>query len=855
MLRITLTGLLAHKVRYALTAVAVLLGVAFVAGTLVFTDTIKRTFDGLFTDVYRNTAAVVRATEPFAPTTNFTSQRQRIDAGLADTIRRVPGVVEVRLGVEGYAQLVGRDGTAIGHPEAGAPTLGEAWNDGVERLSPYRFLGGGRPPRTAGEVAIDKASADAGDLHVGDRVTVLTKQAPRTYTITGIVRWETADSPLGASITLFDLDTAQRVLGEPGKVDEIDVAAAAGVSQQAMVDRLRAALPDRGLDVITGAKITEEGQDAVRRALGFFDTFLLVFAAVALFVGSFLIFNTFSIVVAQRMRELALLRAVGASRAQVVRSVLGESLVIGAVASVTGLGAGIGLAVVLRAMLKALGIDIPSTGLLVTPRTVAASILVGVVITLVAALVPAWKAGKVAPVTALRAVETDEQTRSGRRAGTGAVVLAGGLALLLLGLFADVGNRVALVGAGAAVLFVGVAVVGPLLSRPLSRVIGAPLRWRGAAGLLARNNAMRNPKRTSSAAAALMIGVALVALISVMAASMKASAAAVVDRAMRADFVVGTSSGGQPGGVAGFSPTLQQTLSRLPEVASSTGVRAGTVRIEGSSAIVLAVDPRHVDELFDVGVKQGNVAAMTPTGLAISQHAADAARLRLGDPLAVQFSTTGTRTFTVQAIYAARELAGDYVLPLVAAEHNFSSQLDFQVYVKLAPGVSAAAGRAAIDAVLRAYPSATLMDRTEYKQQQEAQIDQLLNMVYGLLALALIIALIGIANTLALSIYERTRELGLLRAVGMTRGQLRATVRAESVIIALLGAVEGLVVGTLFGWAVVAALRSQGVSRLSVPVTQLVVIAVLAGLAGVVAAAAPGRRAARLDVLRAITTE
>jgi putative ABC transport system permease protein len=851
MWRITLPGLLAHKVRYALTAVAVSLGVAFMAGTLIFTDTIKYTFDGLFNDVYRNTSAVVRGTQPVTPDANFTNQRQLIDARLAETVRGVPGVAQTRLGVDGYAQLVGKDGKAIGNPAAGAPTLGEAWNPAADSMSPYRFLRGGRPPRTSDEVAIDKHSADIGHLAVGDRVTVLTKLSPHDYTVTGIVRWGTADSPLGASITLFELDTAERVLAEPGRVNEIDVAAEDGISQQEIVNRLREAIRDPNVEVVSGAAVIEEAQTGVHRALAFFDTLLLVFAAVALFVGSFLIFNTFSIVVAQRMRELALLRAVGASRGQMMRSVMGESVAIGLVASLVGLGAGVGLAVGLRSLLTAFGFALPSSALLITWRTVVVSMTVGILITLLAALMPAWKAGRVAPVEALRAVVVGEETHRVRRAASGALVLTIGSVLLLVGLFADVSQRINYVGAGAAALFVGVAVLGPIISRPLARAIGAPLRWHGVAGLLARNNAVRNPKRTSAAAAGLMVGVALVSVIAVMASSTKSSIGSVIDSSMRADFVV--SGAGQPGGLSGFSPSLRRQVAALPEIASATGVRSGTVRIGSATTVVLAVDPRHVDDLFDVDVRRGSFTTMGDSGIAISQEVADSAHLSVGDPMPVAFATSGSKTYIVRVIYGARALAGDYVLPLAAARQNFSSKLDFQVYAKLAANVSPTVGRAAIERVLVDYPNGNLLDRTQYKHEQEAQIDQLLSLMYGLLGLALVIALIGIANTLALSIHERTREFGLLRAVGMTRSQLRRTVRAEAVIIAMLGTLEGLVVGTLLGWAVVVALKSQGITQLSVPVTQLVVVTVLAALAGVVAATAPGRRAARLDVLAAIS--
>ncbi|MFL6164307.1 MAG: ABC transporter permease [Jatrophihabitantaceae bacterium] len=851
MLRLTLVGVLGHKLRYAMTAFAVLLGVAFIAGTLVLTDTIGRTFDGLFVDIYHNTAAVVRAQESFTPQNDFSSERPRIPASVADQIRQVPGVAAVRLGIDGYAQLIGSNGKAIGNPGAGAPTLGQAWND-VPAMNPYHFLPGSQPPDAAGEVAIDKHSADVGKLKVGDRVRVLTKGSPASYTISGIFRWGTADSPLGASITLFQPATAAAVLGEPGKVNQIDVAATSGVSQSELANRLRSALHDPSLEVLTGKQITKEGQSGVRKALSFFNTFLLIFALIALFVGSFLIFNTFSIVVAQRLRELGLLRAVGASRKQVTLSVLGESLVIGVIASVAGLAAGIGLAIGLRQLLVAFGIDIPSSGLLVSFRTVLVSLVVGTVITLLAAFQPARRAGLVAPVVAMRDNAASEEPRRLRRSISGGVVLAFGGSLLLVGLFAEVSNRLALVGVGGTITFLGIAILGPLISRPLSRLIGAPLLVRGPIGRLARNNAMRMPKRTAATAAALMIGVALVAVMSVLADSTTSSVGSVIDRTMRADFVI--NSGGQPGGPTGFSPALRQQLDTLPAVASSTGIRAGSVRIDGSGMVVLAVDPSRIDDLFDVGLAEGSLRGMTPTGVAISRQVADSKHLRLGSTLPIQF-TGGTKPFTVQAIYTARDLAGDYVLPLAAAEQNFTQQLDFQVYLRLAPGVSATAGRTAVDSVLASYPTAHLQDRTEYKAAQTRQIDQLLNLVYGLLGLALFIALVGIANTLALSIHERTRELGLLRAVGMTRAQVRTTVRYESLIMALLGTLQGLLIGVLLGWAIVTAMHSQGITVLSIPVLRLVIIAVLAAGAGVLAAVAPGRRAARLNVLTAIATE
>jgi len=850
MWRVTLKGVVAHRLRYALTALSVLLGVAFIAGTFVLTDTINSTFNNLYDQVYQGTAAVVRATQPFNPGASFTNQRQLIDASLAGTVAKVPGVRAVYLYIEGYAQLVGRDGKPIGKASNGPPTLGEAWTD-VAALNPLRLLPGGQPPRTSSQVVIDKHSADVGHFKVGDKVVVLTQQRPATYTITGIATWGSVDSPLGATMTVFDPVTAARVLAEPGKVTAIHVEAAPGVSQSVLVSRLQAAIRTPGVEVVTGQAVTAEGQQTVHQALSLFTNVLLMFALIALFVGSFVIFNTFSIVVAQRQRELALLRAVGANRRQVMASVLGESLVIGLVASVAGVVAGTGLAIVLKAGLAALGAALPATGLVVSTRTVVVGLTVGTVITVISAISPARRAARIPPVAALQDVAAEPRRPSVRRTARGAILTVGGAAVLGVGLFGHTANRVLLVGAGAAAVFIGIEILGPFIARPASRLLGAPLAAYTTTGKVSQENAMRNPWRTATTAAALMVSVALVSLTAIVTSSMKASADSTINSAVRADFVV---SSGAVDGTSGFSPAIERSLNALPQVSATAGIRSGMVKIYGKVTSVDASDPVKSDALFDLGVTQGRLANMTPSGIAVSTQVAGSQHLRIGSPVAVTFPVTGTKTYTVQVIYSVRALAGDYILPLAAAEANFPQALDMDVFVKLAPGVSAAAGRSAIESVLSSYPNATLMDQTQYKAQAEQSVNTLLNMVYALLALAVIIALIGIANTLALSIYERTREFGLLRAVGTTRGQLRSIVRSEAVIISLFGAIEGLVLGTVFGCAIVAAMHSLGY-QLSIPVVQLLAVAVLAGLAGIVAAILPSRRAARLNVLQAVTTE
>jgi putative ABC transport system permease protein len=851
MWRVSWSGLRFHRLRYALTALAVVLGVAFLAGTLVLTDTIQSSFDGLYTTIYRSTDAVVRGSEAVNPGISFEDTRPLIPASLAARVARVPGVREVSANVTGYAQLVGANGRPIGNPAAGPPTLGEAWPSAAD-MNPYR-LAAGRPPTGTDEVAIDQRSAQLGRLHVGDRVVVLTTHAPRSYRISAIVTWGGAPSPLGASLTIFPLRQAAAVLARPGMVNTIAAAGSAGLSEDELVARLRSALAGARGEVISGTDSTAAGQQNVHQVLGFLNTFLLAFALIALFVGSYLVFNTFSIVLAQRERELALLRALGARRSQLLRAVFGEALAIGAVAAILGLGAGVALALGLKALLSGIGLALPATSIVLAPRTIVAALAVGVAVTAVAAILPARRATAIAPVAALHEAAQPAAVTTARRVLTGSLCAAAGAGALGLGLFRVVGAPVAVVGAGAALFFVGLTVLAPLAARAATRALGAPFARHSAAGRLAQLNAMRNPHRSAATASALMIGVALITVVSVLGSSTRASVEEIVNRSLRADFVVAPASFG--GGVSGFSPTLEHQIAALPVVAASTGVRVGVVRIAGQTLRVLAVDPKAVGDLFDVGVVRGRPSAMGPHTIAISSEIAARRHLNLGSRVVVGYPRTGRAVTTVALIYSARSLAGDYVLPLAAAEANFASALDSQIDVKLRPGVSIAAGRRAIGALLADYPTARLYDQAQYKAQMAATIDQSLTLVDALLALAVLIAIVGIANTLALSVHERRREIALLRAVGMTRRQLRQMVRAESVVLALFGAGEGLLVGVLLGAVLVLALASAGVTTLAVPVASLLATAGACALAGLLAASAPARRAARTEVLQAISAE
>jgi putative ABC transport system permease protein len=857
MWKVTVKYLAARKLRLLLTGIAVTLGVAFIAGTLVLTDTVQRTFDDLFGSVYEHTDAVVRGTQPFK--SDITDTRHPVPASLLATVKAVPGVQAAEPDVSiNYAQLVDTKGKAVGNPGNGPPALGFNWKDNKD-LNPFRLTAGSQPPRADNQIVIDKGSADKGHLKVGDQVRVLTQKSSSTYTIVGIAKFGTVDNLAGASAVMFTTSEAQQIANLGGKYTAVSVVADKGISQDQIASRIRQAISsDKNVEVITGAKLTKETQDNIKRFLGFFRTALLVFAGVALIVGAFIIYNTFSIIVAQRMREMALLRAVGASSRQVTNSVLVESLTVGVIASLIGLGLGILLSSALKALLNAFGLQIPGGGIVIRPTTFVLSLAVGVIVTVVSAVLPARRAARVPPVAAMRDVAIESTSRSARRGVIGTVILGLGIAGLFVGLFASVSNGLALVGLGMLLVFVGVFVLSPLIARPVGRIVGAPLpRLKGMTGTLARENAMRNPKRTANTAAALMIGVALIGFITIFAASANASISSAVDNQLKTDYIITSGNGGFGGG--GFSPTLAQNIGKLPEVAAVTPVRFGVMKVAGASSaqLVQAADPVASEQMFDFGFTSGTFTDLTPDGVAISKKYADKHHLKVGDTLAVQFVRTGKTDLTVQGIYKNTQLAGTFLTSLANFERNQpeQAQIDAQIFAKLKPGVSPAQGRAAIEPLLKKFPTAKLQDQAQYKKDQEKQINQLLSLIYALLGLAVIIALIGIVNTLALSVYERTREIGLLRAVGMTRRQVRSAIRWESVIIAVLGSVLGLVIGLFFGWVFVEALRDQGFTNFAAAPGQLLVVVIIAGLLGVVAAIYPARRAAKLDVLRAISTE
>ncbi|HEX2577218.1 MAG TPA: FtsX-like permease family protein [Aquihabitans sp.] len=847
MFRTTLKNLAAHKLRLLTTSLAVLLGVAFMAGTLVLTDTIGKTFDGLISDINAGTSVHVRS-DVTTENELTSAQRARVDTSLADTIARVDGVQAAEPYVEAYARLVDKEGDAMGNPDLGAPTVGGNWMT-TPSLNPTDLVHG-REPRAGDEVVIDKASADTAGFRVGDPVQVLTQAGTLDQTVVGIATFAGEDSPGGASYTMFTTEAALANLTQPGKADAIKVAATEGTGDAELAARIADVVPD-DLQVLTGAEITAEDQASLRDEMSFFNTFLLVFALIALFVGSFIIYNSFSIIVAQRGKEMALLRAIGASRRQVLGSVLLESVAVGLVASVVGLFAGIGVASVLKALFEAVGVDIPAGSVVVTGNTVLVSMIAGFGVSVASALLPARRASRVPPIAAMRAVATDDSSSSRSRKVIGALLGVSGASALVAGTVGSSG--LALVGLGALLVFVATLVLGPVLATPVSWLLGAPLpRLRGMSGTLARQNAMRSPKRTSATAAALMIGVTLVVFISILGASTKASVEASVEESFTGDLVVSSGAVGQAGGLPA---DLTDAVRRLPEVGAATGLRVAPAEVEGSGQPLYAADVQALQQIVEVDEHAGSFADLGSTRIAVDEQVAEDEGWEVGDAVTVAFADTGEQAFTIAALYEATPTLGQYFVDLSTFEANVADRFDNQVLVAFADSVGVDAGRTAIERVADGYPQAEVQDRAAYAAAQTEQMDMILSLIYALLGLAVLIALLGIANTLALSIFERTRELGLLRAVGMTRSQLRSAVRWEAVIIALLGTALGLGLGTLFGWSMVDGLRDEGLTTLSIPTTQLVVVTVVAALAGTAAAVLPARRASRLDVLGAIVSE
>ena len=845
MFRIALKSIFGRKARLVLTSLAVILGTAFLSGTSVFSATLNRTFDVLFQDVFRNIDGYVRSSQVIEGDFGQ-EERQRIPAEILDIVKNVPGVSDAVPDIQAFARIIGKDGTPLGSEGNGPPTFGSV---GVPFEGQLWTIVEGKFPADGSEVALDEASADKGGYVVGDTVKVVAQSGSREFTLSGIASYGDVRSPGGATFALFDPITAAEFLGKPGYVDAVLVAGDDSVTDDELVSRIEAAIPaSYETETLTGAQITKETQDQIGTALSFFGILLTVFSAIALGVGSFVIYNVFSISAAQRERENALLRAIGASRKQITRAMLVESVVVGLVGSTAGLLGGIGLSSGLSAMLRAVGIDLPTGGLVVTGSTVVTTLVVGLIVTVASAWMPARRAGKVPPLAAMRAsvLETAGPTRTRTVIAFVSVGIGAGIIAAVFG-----GMSANWLGLGIVLVFIGTIVMGPVLARPVAMTLGAPAaRLRGVTGTMARQNAARNPKRTSRTAAPVLIGVALVTAVSALAASIQGQINDIFAAQLKSDYIVRTTAQG----FGGLSPSLAFDIDKIDGVESATGIGYILVRIDGKGQNLTVVTPATVGQNYDIGLIDADYSVLDKDGILLSRSFAEKKGYTVGSTLVVTLSDSTDRTLTVRAIYENDDLAGRYVISRDVFAGTTVTSFDFGVYVKVDDGADTAAVRAALERAVEDYGQGELLSRQEYIDKQAGQVNQLLGLIYGLLFLSVIIAIVGIIITLLLSVYERQREIGLLRAVGMTQGQVRTTVRWESVITSLIGAVTGIVLGIGLGWVIVLALRDQGLTAFHLPVATTVVILVMSFVVGVFAAVYPAWRATKVDVLEALTT-
>ncbi|KKJ97529.1 ABC transporter permease [Micromonospora sp. HK10] len=846
MVRATLKSLLARKVRLLLSGLAVVLGVMFVSGAFVLTDTLGRSFDAVFADGFSDVDVNV-AGKPKVALSEAEGEQVAtpVPAAVLEQVKTVPGVAEAKgvVNADG-ARLIGSNGKVVA--SFGPPQLGENWLGESDLVT----LREGREPRADGEIVVNAALAKAAKVKVGDRVGVLTLAPKQEFTLVGVFGYSGGrDSIGGVNEVAFTTPVAQRLmLGEPDVFTSITAQATDGTSPESLRDAVAGALGGQ-YEVKTGEQVAADASASLKEGLSFINKVLLGFAAVALLVGTFLILNTFSIIVAQRTRELALLRAIGASGRQVIGSVVLEAVAVGLIASVLGLGAGIGVGALLAYLFGKLAGGLAVAGLGVPAAAVIGAFSVGLVITVVAALLPALRASRIPPIAAMQDVANPDRPLTRVTVG-GAVVTAIGAGLLFLGLGGHAGdNTLATILGGVLFAFIGVALLTPLISRPVVSLLGAIFAW-SVPGKLGRLNSGRNPRRTAITAAALMVGIALVTGVTVILDSAKSSISSLATDTIKADLVIaGAQSGPRP---PSFDPAVLDKAATLPGVQLVDGEYGDMAVVNGTRTWVAASsNVAALERIFGTKATAGDISRLAPDQLLLSSDTASARNLSVGSTVTVQLSRGDARTYTVSGIYESSQLTNPMVLPPQAVR-DFAMPQPIQGFVQLAPGTRVEDVQPQVERLLADSPEVTVVDLGSFVKQQTSQLDTPLRMIQILLALAIAIAVLGIVNTLALSVLERTRELGLLRAIGLRRAQTMRMITVEAVVISLFGALLGVVVGSGLGAAVVRALKDEGITKLVLPWSQMGTFLILATIVGVVAAVLPAVRAARINVLGAI---
>jgi putative ABC transport system permease protein len=852
MSRFAIRGLLSRKLRTALTALAIVLGVAMISGTYVLTDSIDQAFDKIFTDIRQGSNAVITGRSAFDITEGSGVTEPTFDESFLGDVQQLPAVAEAEGSVDSdTTQLIGEDGKAIVY--GGAPNLGFSIADPSSPFNPLTLIEGSWPGPN--QVVVDKETASKEDFEVGETVGVQAEGPVRRMRIAGIMQFSSGLSIGGATLAGFDLPTAQSLMKKEGRLDEIAVSAKPDATEQELVSQIQEILPP-GTQVKTGSEQAEADAEETNEFITFLQGFLLAFGGIALFVGSFVIANSLSITIAQRTRELATLRTLGASRRQVLGSIIVEALVVGIVASIVGLFLGLLLAKGLFWLFDAVGFTLPNTGLVFETRTIVVALLAGILVTLLASLRPAARATRVPPIAAVREGSTLPPGRFERFRWLGAVLMTiAGFASLVYGLFRsglDTTQVLIWMGLGALLIFLGVALFSSRLVRPLARVLGAPAAaLGGVAGMLARDNARRNPQRTASTAAALMIGLALVTLVATLAAGIVSSFRGAVNDLFTGDFAITAQNN--------FSPIpvdAAEAAAQAPGVSAVGNVRTGEVLVFGGPSFATAVDPG-MAQVIDMDWKEGSqevFSTLGQDGVFVDDGTADDEGLTIGSPLTVTFPNGTSRRFAVKGIFdppAGGSPFGEVTMSSEVWDAEIPNPRNLYSFVKMEGGPTDA-NQAVLDRTLADFPNAKAQTREAFIDNQISALSSILNILYVLLALSIIVSLFGIVNTLVLTVFERTREIGMLRAIGMTRRQIRRMIRHESVITALIGAAVGIVLGI-----VLAALLIWRVDfiEFTFPTTQVIIFVIAAIVVGIIAAVFPARRAAKLDPLEAISYE
>jgi putative ABC transport system permease protein len=852
MIGVELRSLLSRKLRTTLTALAIVLGVAMVSGTYVLTDSINKAFDSIFTSVYVGTDATITGKAAFDIDQNQnTTTPPSFDESLLVRVRDLPDVKDAVGGVAGQAQLIGKDGKVITF--GGAPNLGFSVDPSRPEFESLKLTSGRWPGLD--EVVIDKSTASKKHLAVGDEIGVQAQGPQQNVRISGLVKFGSVSTIGGATLAGFDLPTAQKLFAKPGKLDQIRVAGKNGVSPQQLVNEIRPILPV-DTQVRTGTAQAKKDAEGTNQFLSFLQKFLLAFGGIALFVGSFVIANSLSITIAQRTREYATLRTLGASRRQVLRSIVVEALVVGATASVIGLFLGLLLAKGLFKLFDAVGFTLPNSGLTFLTRTIVVSLLVGILVTLLASLRPALRATRVPPIAAVREGFELPPGRFARFRSPGSALLALlGFAALVYGLFGPgLGTTAILLwmGLGTVLIFFGVALLSARFVGPLAWTVGWPsTRLAGAAGTLARDNARRNPQRTASTAAALMIGLALVTLVAVLASGIISSFKGAVNDLFTGDYAITAENNFDPIPIAAGN-----AAATAPGVIAVGNVRAGDAKVFGSREQLTAVNPGAA-QVISVDWTKGSQAVfsqLAADGAFVAKGYAKDHHLDLGSPIDVETPRGKTLHLRLRGVFdppTGGSPFGTVTISAATFDRNYDQPKNLFSFVRMRGGETDA-NKTALEHTLRTFPNAKVQTRTEFIDNQISALKNILNILYVLLALSIVVSVFGIVNTLVLSVFERTREIGMLRAVGMTRRQVRRMIRQESVIVALIGAVIGIILGIVLGALLVARIDFI---VFSIPWTSLITFAIAAVIVGIVAAILPARRAARLNPLEAISYE